>query len=317
VQLALLVVGAIACQGSPGYELSASLPPHAVASVDGELVSRSEHERRVANPETRAALVARNGREPTPAEIEEHALRALVQQKLLLQEAARRGIRVSEHEVDGALVSVRERFTHLSELGTWIRSQGLDESGLIASVRADLATSRVMGELASGTTLTEEEVSAYFAAHRTELVVGEDVRLRIIAVSDADASATVTTALAAGEPFDIVARRRSQGRLASRGGDSGWVDLEGLPEPMRSVVRPLDPGEVSKPFVDGAGNHFVVGLQDRRPRLPNELAEVRAMVEARALAAKQHQVIDHWLTAAERRATIAVSHDLALQGEAP
>ena len=316
MSLAPLALGVLlaACEGQRG---AASLPPHAVASVDGELILRSEHQRRVAHPETHEALVARHGREPTPAEIEEHAVRALVRQELLLQEAVRRGIDVSEHEVDEALVRIRERFTHLSELGDWIRSQGLDEAALIESIRADLVTTRVMGDLVSGTTLTEEESAAYFAAHRTELIVGEDVRLRIIAVPDAETSALVTAELSAGEPFDDVARRRSHGRLASNGGDSGWVDVETLPEPMASVVRSLDPGEVSQPFVDGAGNHFVVGLQDRRPRLPNELEEVRPMVEARALAAKQHEAIDRWLVDAERRATIALADDLALQGEWP
>ena len=82
--------------------------PEIVAQVNGEPVTRSEWQRLVQSPFERGLLLRELGL-PAPDDeaLGRLALRKLVHRRLLLQEAARRGVSVSERELDETIASLR------------------------------------------------------------------------------------------------------------------------------------------------------------------------------------------------------------------
>jgi parvulin-like peptidyl-prolyl isomerase len=278
-----------------------------VARVNGDPVTQAELRRMRANPRTRRELQQELGVEdPDPRELDRLALRKLVQQRLLVQEASRRNITVTVEELDHAIAALRRRFDDLEGFGAWMREQGLADKSLFETVRADLTADRVWASLVEGVRITEEQARQYYDAHRQELVAGEEVRLRIIAVEDAAAAEEILAALRKGASFGRLARQRSRGLRAARGGDTGWIDSRNLPEPLHEAVPLLQPGDVAGPLETGPGVFLVVGLQEGRPIRAKSLDEARPEIERRLLPSKQQEAVHAWLTRQEAKSKIEV-----------
>lgn len=278
-----------------------------VARVNGEPVTRAQFDRMVANPLTlRQARRELGVDEPDRKELERLAMRALVHRRLLVQEAGRRNITVSQKELDDAITALRRRFDSLKEFGAWIKEQGLNDPELFEAVRADMLADRVTTALTEGVSVPEEQAQRYFEMHRDDLVVGAEVRLRIIAVSNKAEAEEIMAAVRKGVPFDRLARRRSMGRLAAKGGDTGWVDFQALPSPLREAAVELKPGEVGGPLEKEPGEILIVGLQDRRPVRAKSLAEARPAIERRLLPEKRREVVQVWLAEQEKNAKIEI-----------
>lgn len=125
------------------------------------------------NPLTRRQLQDERGVDgATPEELDRLALRKLVHLRLLLQEASRRGITVTEKELDAAIASLRRRFEDLASFGAWMKAQSLDEESLFESVRDDMVAQRVSAVLAGSARVGEDEVRRYRDAHQEELALG-------------------------------------------------------------------------------------------------------------------------------------------------
>ncbi len=279
--------------------------PELVARVNGDTVTRTQFDRMVANPLTLQQAQRELGvEEPDTKELERLAMRKLVHLRLLVQEAARRNIRVTEKELDEAITALRRRFDELKDFGTWVKQQGLNDPELFETVRTDMLAERVTAALVEGVSVTEEQTQQYFEAHQDDLIIGAEVRLRIIAVSSKSEAQEIAAAVQKGVPFDRLARQRSMGRLAAKGGDTGWVDFQDLPSPLREAAVKLKPGEVSGPLQKGADEFLIVGLQDRRPVRAKSLAEARPEIERRLLPGKKQEAIEAWLTKQEKKSQI-------------
>jgi parvulin-like peptidyl-prolyl isomerase len=296
--LALALGGAAA----PAAALVRSAPSAAdrevVARVDGEAVTRAELDRMAASPRTLDQARQELGVErPGPADLRRVALRNVVERRLLIREARRRGIRVTEPELDREIASLRRRFDDLRSFGAWMNEQGLDEATLWETVREDMAADQVRTALIEGVRVTDEDVRRYHAAHAPELGPGE-VRLQVIAVGGEREAKEVLTALRDGEDFGRVARARSSGIRARDGGDTGWVRADALASPLRESVAILKPGESRGPLRRGSDFLFV-RLNERRRGPARTLEEVRSEIERRLLPEKQRSAVEAWLVEQE------------------
>jgi foldase protein PrsA len=305
--LAVSLVAPLDC--ARAMEAEGSTKPHEiVARVNGDAVTRAQFERMVANPLTLQQAQRELGvEEPDRKQLERLAMRRLVHLRLLVQEAGRRKIRVTRKELDEAITALRRRFDDLKDFGAWVKQQGLNDPELFETVRTDMLAERVTAALVEGVSVTEEQAQQYFEAHREDLIVGAEVRLRIIAVSDKVEAEEIMAAVQKGEPFDRLARRRSMGRLAAKGGDTGWVDFRALPSPLREAAVELKPGEVAGPLEKDKDEFLIVGLQDRRPVRAKSLAEARPEIERRLLPEKRREVVEAWLAEQEKKAKIEMS----------
>lgn len=278
-----------------------------VTRVNGDPVTRAQFDRMVANPLTLQQAQRELGvEEPDRKELERLAMRKLVHLRLLVQEADRRKIRVTQKELDEAITALRRRFGDLKDFGTWVRQQGLSDPELFETVRTDMLAERVTAALVDGVSVTEEEAQQYFEAHRDDLIIGAEVQLRIIAVSNKAEAQEIVAAAQKGVPFDRLARQRSVGQLAAKGGDTGWVNFQALPSLLREAVAKLQPREVTGPLQKAADEFLIVGLQDRRPVRAKSLAEARPEIERRLLPARQHDVVEAWLAEQEKKSKIEV-----------
>jgi hypothetical protein len=116
----------------------------------------------------------------------------------------------------------------------------------------------------------------------------------------------ILAALQKGESFSRLARKRSLGIHAAKGGDRGWVNFQALPPPLQKAVAMLKAGDVGGPLQKSDDEFLLVGLEGRRPVRAKSLAEARPEIERRLLPAKQREVIQAWLSEQEKKSRIEV-----------
>lgn len=153
---------------------------------------------------------------------------------------------------------------------------------------------------------TDQEIAAWYEAHRQDFVRPERVRLRQILTEDRASAESALRQLAAGADFGELARRLSRDPSAGTGGYQGELSRENLPPAFADVIFSLQPGEVSKVVPADYGFHVfqvmerfpagVVPLEEARgevrERLRQELAD-RLLAELVREGRTQYNVVVH------------------------
>jgi peptidyl-prolyl cis-trans isomerase SurA len=259
----------------------------------------------LSNPLEREQLLQQlGGRQPDGKELDRLAVGKLIHRRLILQEATRRKLSVTERELDEHITSLRRRFKDLGSFGAWMGEQGLDDDSLFETIRTEMLAARVRAALVEGARVTDDHAQRYYDAHKEELRI-EEVRLQIIVVKEKEEAEEIMAALGRHDDFGRLARQRSLGQRAAQGGDTGWIDVETLSPPLREVVATLEPRDARGPLPRRA-EFLVVRLGERRPGRTKSLAEARAEIERRLLPAMQQEAMRTWLTEQEKRAKIEV-----------
>ncbi len=124
---------------------------------------------------------------------------------------------------------------------------------------------------------TDQEVAAWYGAHRQEFARPERVRLRQILTDDRASAESALRQLAAGADFAELARRLSRDPSAGTGGYQGELSRENLPPAFADVIFSLKPGEVSKVVPADYGFH-VFQVMERFPAGVVPLEEARGEV---------------------------------------
>jgi peptidyl-prolyl cis-trans isomerase SurA len=210
-----------------------------IARVNNEIITRSEYDkaRQAAQEEAKSECQNRCTPDQLQVTIEDrqkNTLRDLVDQSLLVQRAKDMGVSV-EPELIKRLDAIRteNKLPSMEELEKAVSSQGLNWEDFKNNMRNTLLTQRVISsEVGSHITISDDEVTKYYEAHKTEFVRPEQVALREIVILTEgkkpealpDLKKKAETALKRvqdGEDFGEIAKRLSDGSTKSQGGFLG------------------------------------------------------------------------------------------------
>ena len=200
-------------------------------------------------------------------------LRALIDERLKVQEAERLGVTVSEAEITNARRNVEQRNgIAAGGLDAFLQGQGLSVSTVVDQLRAEILWSKlVRGRLGAAVSVGEGEIDEALAQLEANRGRPEYRAAEIfLAVESSEQESAVRAAaeslyeqLIRGANFDQIASQFSQSATAAVGGDIGWV-LEGeLPSEIEAVLARMEPGSIAPPVRTFDG-YTIVALIDRR-----------------------------------------------------
>jgi parvulin-like peptidyl-prolyl isomerase len=152
---------------------------------------------------------------------------------------------------------------------------------------------------------TEQEIEAWYQAHRESFRRPERVELAQILTDDRLAAERARREIVAGTDFATVARRVSTDPVAARGGQTGVFAREDLPPAFADIVFRLPEGGVSEVVATDYGFH-VFQVRRRLPAAVPELAEVHAEVASRLAAEKADAALARLVAEARSRYAVEV-----------
>lgn len=190
--------------------------------------------------------------------------------KLLIEEAVRLDIQVTDDEVDESVEALKKQFGGEEGFQKAIQSQNTSESELRASMRRGKRVDKLVERITEGISdPTEEEMQAHFEGHKSEYTKPRQARAQHILVkpagkSDDDKSAAQEKILAIrerlekGADFGKEAEAHSEcpsGKQA--GGSLGWFSPGMMVKAFDDVVFSLSIGDLSDVVETDFGYHLI------------------------------------------------------------
>jgi peptidyl-prolyl cis-trans isomerase SurA len=200
-------------------------------------------------------------------------LRALIDEKLELQEASHLGVSATDQEIETALSRIAEQ-NHLprAELDHFLSQRGVPISALKFQIKANIAwTKLIQRKLRPTIQIGDEEIDnalerLHANAGKPEYLVAE-IFLAVDQPSQEDEVKKFADHLVEeirhGTAFPSVARQFSQAAGAGNGGDLGWVEPGQLSDELDRALSGMRAGQLSAPVRDPAGYHILL-VRDQR-----------------------------------------------------
>lgn len=269
--LAVLAV-ALACARPP------ELPP-AVATFGADAVRVPEFKAEL--DRARAELKPRgdNAAEGVPLEgdqlriLRRAVLGELVDRRLLLAEAQKAGVAVTDRELDDAL---RGRAALALEPDL---PRGEAQEALRRRTRDALVIDRFLTRsVAARIAIAPDEARAWFDAHPEDYLRPEQVHCAQLLVPKREDAEALKVQLNRGADFTKVARAQSMSDDRSRGGDLGWFGKGQMPPEFEQACVALRKGQVSEVVQTPYGFHLFK-LLERRDGVRLPFSEVEATID--------------------------------------
>jgi peptidyl-prolyl cis-trans isomerase SurA len=255
----------------------ATYAPTAVAQVIGIAATVNDEIISVYDLEQRLDFVIKTTSLPNTNEsrrrIRNDILRAIVDERLQMQEAKRLNIVVTEEELGSARAQLeRQNNLRPGTLSDYLSSQGLSEGTLNTQVRAEISWGKVVRRrLLPRVSISDEEVDDVVKELRAKLGTEQRRVAEIYLAADAPdqmenvrrLAQRLVDQLRTGARFPAIAQQFSKSATAAQGGDMGWVSSGELPAELEAALDRMQEGDVSEP-IEVVGGYYVLMLRQKR-----------------------------------------------------
>lgn len=234
--------------------------------------------------------------------LKEGVLERLVQEAVVLNEAGRLGISVSEERIeDAARVHLNPDIIEGMDVDPdkWREKQRrkMVEEALIE---------KVTGEASA---VTDKEIENYYKENKKDFSKPEQFHALRIVVDDKEGMHNVVEHLKKGADFSFLASEFSVSPDSNRGGDLGFFDIHTFPSLYIKVCSGLKEGEISDVISIDYG-YMLLRLIEKKPARQLLLSEVKGQIEKFLKAEKSKELFGKWLLEARGRARITINKDI-------
>lgn len=237
-----------------------------VALVDDDVILRSELD--IATKGIVDRIRQQGGQLPPQEVIDKQVLDRLVLRRLQLQRAFQTGIRVSDNEIDQAMLRLAEQNQiSLMQMRQVIEADGEDFSEFRQNIGEEMMTERLRQRIVNSMDpITETEIDIMLASESFSsgeynishilIPLPEGATPRQIEEQEAKA-AGIYQQLEDGLDFASAAISYSSSSEALEGGLVGWRDLNSVPVVFSESIKNLRGGQITTPIRSPAGFHIV------------------------------------------------------------
>jgi parvulin-like peptidyl-prolyl isomerase len=232
--------------------------------------------------------------EEAEAEVKSRLLDQFLDEELLLAEAGKQGITVTDEEA-------RRQIPQAAA------ADGEPVAPDTASLKRSLLQKKFKEKvILSDVSVSDQEVRDYFESHPQEFRRPARAVLRKILLDvEKDAQEVHEELAQHSDQFEDIAEKRS---MAPDGGQAQAYEEETLPEAVRAAAAKLKEGELS-PVVKDPQGYFILRLEERQPARSPSLEEVREQIKLRMLRDKSQRRYADYVAGLRQRTTVEMYAD--------
>lgn len=209
------------------------------------------------------------------AKLTKQVIESLIEEQLMLQEAKRREITVTQAEIDQGFAQLAaQNKIPADKFAAMIAHSGVDISTMHRQIRAQLGWSKIIQKvMRPQVTVADADVDEYIARiaankGKTENLVAEIFLPVDTPEQDSDvrqlAMKLVSEMRAGKAPFFKVAQQFSKAPGAPQGGNLGWMQQGQLPEELDAALATMKPQEISEAIRAATGYHILMLREQRQ-----------------------------------------------------
>lgn len=267
---------------------------------------------RITDPEKRATRASALRRE---------VLDRLIDDELILQQAADLKLSISSEQVDASIEEIKKQNNINDEqLREALRGQGMTMATYRADLRRQLLRFRVINiAVGSRVNISDEEVKAYYERHVKEegsaevrashifLAIPAGSTAAEVAEKQAQAEKLLQRARG-GEDFAKLAKEASDDSATrAEGGDLGYFGKDMLPKPIEELVFAMKPGEIKGPVRADRGFH-VIKLVDRKMKAAKPFDDVKDEIRMQLRQKDMERQTKNYLTELRKKTLVDIRY---------
>lgn len=239
-------------------------------------------------------------------------LEQLIEKRMLLQEARRLNIQLTEAEFEEKSAVFRNgmdeaafsRFLADQNISRDSWEKATRENLLVEKLRAQLAEEKLDKELS----VSPEEVRDYYESHLKEWQVDEQLKLRQIVVGTEEKAAAIRLSLLKGADFLETAKIHSQQVHVEDGEGLGYLSRSEVPVGFDPLFK-AEIGSISEVIRTQFGYHLVM-VEDRRSARTLSFEETKKKIYQALLDHKREQAFSQWLKKLRRHTEVRINEEL-------
>jgi parvulin-like peptidyl-prolyl isomerase len=240
---------------------------------------------------------------------QQEALQKLIDHKLMLQEARKRGVMVSSESLANAIADVLARFASAEDFSQALQKWGITQEDLEENlVQKIMIQEMIDRKFRLFLEVTDQEALFHFEGNKAKYVIPEKVHLYQIFfpfAPDADEAEKARVKAEAETALRELKQGASFLKYATAGEMADYVDVDSLRPFVAAAIAPLEPGEISD-LIETPAAYFIFKLNDRRQTRQATYEDVKAEIKAHLLQQKTDEELENWLSSQRSRADIRI-----------
>jgi peptidyl-prolyl cis-trans isomerase SurA len=227
-------------------------------------------------------------------QIDYMGINRMIERKLQIQIAKRRGIKVSDDDVKDAIARLRR-------LG---ESPNENDPKEMSSIKDQLTAMRIINQqVRSSLMVSEEEMRRFYEQHRERFLLPSEVRISQIFIALGpgtemlqvrEKAQRIYALLKQGERFEELASQYSEGPEGRRGGNLGFMRVADILPQLQKAIQALTPGQTSEPIASPVGMH-IIRLDEQKAAQYRPFEEVREDIRNAVFQIKSEDAYQAWI----------------------
>lgn len=279
----------------------------AAATVNGERITETELDERV---EQIAAMYGYDLNTAqglvTMAFLREQILENMIEEKLILKDAEKRGIVIEQTRVDEEMGIIKQIYATDEAYQSFLAERKFTEKDLLKYIRNELVFDALFNEITKDITETTQDTKAYYDENPDEFRVKETIKARNIVLKTEEEALAVIARLDNGEDFAQLAAELSIDPTAKDNqGDIGYFNEDDnlVPE-FKDAAFALEVGEYTKTPVQSTYGFHIIKVEDKKPAAMRTYEEVKEELKSRFLAEEKNERFSAYVEELKEKATI-------------
>ncbi|MEW6585397.1 MAG: peptidylprolyl isomerase [Nitrospirota bacterium] len=256
-----------------------------------------------------------------PGDVDEQVLKDLIEDRMILSEAKKRGLEAGDEEIDMAI----EEFIKGKGISREDLEKGLKEEGLTLymyrkSTRDRIVmTKLVQAEVDSKIFIKDNEIENYYAQHRADYLITREarevkaifIRLRegasVTELTDLKRRALdIVSLLKSGEDFDMLVQKYSDEPLKSQGGKLGTFTRGTLISPLEEKAFRMGKNEISDPVWVSEGVYILLVVDTTDEKLKT-FDGAKSEIYGILFRQKKEKLFNEWMKTLWEKTSVTIN----------
>jgi parvulin-like peptidyl-prolyl isomerase len=291
----------VALSGLFGQDLVEAI----VAVVNEDIITLSEYKQEY-NSRMRMIRAQLQGEELAQQQklLKENLLESLITDLLLLQEARKLGLNVTE-QMKMTLENIKREnnLTSDEQLKRALAEQGVAYEDFLRQMEQNMLKQNIIfNKVGSKIVIDDSEIVSYYKVHQEDFIDPIEYTLKMIYVATEGKNAQeveskkelIDQKIEANEDFGQVASEFSEGPEKDSQGDLGSYKKGELQKDLEQAVEDLEVGAVT-PWLNMQGAWVRLNLVDKKDRRLKDFQEVRKEIERMLFEEKQQEELEKYM----------------------
>jgi foldase protein PrsA len=279
---------------------SDSVPPDAVAVVDGQKVPKADFEGLLKQAKTSYKNQKRDFPKAGSQEyqtLKNQAVQFLVQREQFEQEAKNLDVEITEKQVDDRLAQIQKQYFggDKKKYEKQLADQGLSDAQVRNDIRAQIVSEKIFERVARDVKVTDQQVTDYYNKNKAQYSQPESREVRHILVKTKAKADDMVRQLAGGADFGDLAKKNSEDTGSKANGGKLTISKGQTVAPFDKEAFQLKKNEISKPVKTEFGFHIIQALGDVKPAKVTPLKDVKESIRQQLLQTKKNEAMTAWV----------------------